>query len=187
MNSPHFIKLIDGVIVDPLVASLESKPWLFDSKKERRCAPGSPHSGVEDIWVRYNDYDNVNKPNFHDEHESVWYEEAFHLPEVFPIVFGLMSMVRGERLGGVLITKTPPGGRIEDHIDTGWHAGYYEKYYVALKCAPGAIFRFGERDMLASTGDVWWFRNDVPHEVINGSDQDRLAMIVCIKHARGLV
>jgi quercetin dioxygenase-like cupin family protein len=133
---------------------------------------------MSDIWVRYNDIKNLGE-KFNDEHDSVWYPVAKRIPEVFPIVFGIMSAVSGERLGGVLITKLPPGGKIERHTDHGWHARYYDKYYVGIQT--GGVFGFEDGDIRSNEGDVYWFDNSIPHWVINDSDKDRVSLIVCIK------
>lgn len=178
-----------GIDVTPLRLALCRQPELFGRRPQRQYAAGSPHSGMTDIWVRYNDSTPFERSGdwskINDPHESVWYPEAAALPELRPIVFDLMARVQGERLGGILITKLPPKGKIEPHIDRGWHAGYYDKYYVAVQNKPGAVFGFPEGVIRAEEGDVWWFRNDVEHWVVNGSDEDRIAMIVCIRHDRG--
>jgi hypothetical protein len=185
----NFLKVAEGIDTLPLMLALQRQPELFGRHRQRQYTEGTPHAGMTDVWVRYNDCTPFEKSGdwstFNDEHESVWYPEADSIPQVRPIVFGLMARVEGERLGGVLITKIPPGGKIEPHVDDGWHAGYYDKYYVAIHNKPRAVFGFPDGVIEANTGDVWWFRNDVPHWVINGSDDDRLAMIVCIRHSKG--
>jgi quercetin dioxygenase-like cupin family protein len=187
----NFLKVADHVNVRPLLLALQRHPEIFGLHSQRRYAPGSPHPEMTDVWVRYNDcrpFEAGQRPwsEFNDEHESVWYPEADLIPEVRPVVFDLMAAVQGERLGGVLITKLAPGGKIAPHVDKGWHAEYYDKYYVALKSDPGAAFGFPDGVIEAVAGEVYWFRNDVPHWVINGSKDDRFAMIVCIRHSRGL-
>jgi hypothetical protein len=178
MNS--FLKIAHGIDMLPLQLALQKKPHLWGQHGARKYAEASPHLAMTDIWVRYNHIDNLG-PNFNDEHDSVWYPAINDLPQVRPIVMGLMARVEGERLGGVLITKIPPGGSIAPHVDGGWHAGYYEKYYVAVKNDPGAVFGFPDGDIHANTGDVYWFRNDIPHWVNNDSSDERIAMIACIK------
>lgn len=184
-----FLKVAEGLDVLPLQLALQRQPEIFDAYPERRIGDGSPHAEMTDIWLRYNDrrpYDEKKSLlGFNDEHDSVWYPASAKLPEARPIIFGLMARVEGERLGAVLITKLPPGGRIAPHIDPGWHAGYYDKYYVAVKNDPGAYFAFDDGRIAANTGDVYWFRNDVPHWVVNESNDDRIAMIVCVKHTKG--
>lgn len=176
----QFLQLASGIDVAPLRAALESQPGLFGQLTHRAEYVNSPHTAMSDIWVRYNAYENLG-PAFNDEHDSVWYPSADHLPEIKPIVFALMHKVQGERLGGILITKIPPGGGIAPHIDVGWHAGYYDKFFIPIKSAPGALFRFPDGDINAQPGDCYWFDNSVDHSVENNSAEDRIAMIVCIK------
>lgn len=176
----HYLQLASGIDVAPLCAALNAQPELFGQHKHRAEYAGSPHTAMSDIWVRYNAYENFG-PAFNDEHDSVWYPVIDHLPQIKPIVFELMAAVQGERLGGILITKIPPGGGIGPHIDGGWHAGYYDKFFVPIQSAQGALFRFPEGDIAAQPGDCYWFDNSVTHSVENNSTQDRIAMIVCIK------
>jgi quercetin dioxygenase-like cupin family protein len=177
---------VGEVDVLPLALALRRQPELFGRHGARRYSPGSPHVGMSDVWVRYNDcaeFEAGRRPwsEFNDEHDSVWYPEADAIPQVRPIVFSIMSRVEGERLGGVLITKIAPGERVAPHVDGGWHAGYYDKFFVAVQNAPGAVFAFEDGEIHPRPGEVWWFRNDVPHWVVNESNEDRLAMIVCIR------
>lgn len=180
MDFQHIAKEID---VGPLRAALAAKPHLFGQHTARATAYGSPHQAMSDIWVRYNDIRHLG-PTFNDVHDSVWYPSYAELPELDPILFALMGFVHGERLGGVLITKLPPGGSIAAHIDAGWHASYYEKFYIAVENGAGALFRFPSGDIVAQPGDCYWFDNSVPHCVDNGSAADRIALIVCIKTAK---
>jgi uncharacterized RmlC-like cupin family protein len=131
---------------------------------------------VSDIWVRYNSMANFG-PRFNDAHNAGWYPAWRALLDLHPLVYWLMETVEGERLGGILITKLPPGGRVRTHVDQDWHANYYQKFYIALQNEPGAVFSFPERDLIAQAGDCFWFDNSVPHGVHNGSNQERLALI----------
>lgn len=174
---------LDGVLdVEPLAQRLIARPDLFGRRSTR--AETYAHGGMTDIWVRYNAPENLG-PRFNDEHDSIWYPEAQEIPEVRPICMALMSAVWGERLGGVLITKLPPGGKIHPHVDGGWHARYYSKFYVPIVNDEGAVFGFPGGEIHAVPGEVWAFRNDVPHWVENASQRDRIAMIVCIRTQGG--
>lgn len=157
----------------------------FDKIHYRRTATGSPHSEMTDIWVRYNDIsglkDTADLKYLSDEHDSVWYSVIEKIPTVKKIVFDLMYKVEGERIGGVLITKLPPGGHIARHTDAGWHAQYYDKFFVPIQIQEGAIFGFDDGDIHAKEGEAWWFDNSNPHWVTNNSNCDRIAMIVCIR------
>lgn len=182
--SENFLKIAEGVNVLPLRMALIRQPELFGKNNERATAYKSPHKNMTDIWVRYNDLKNYGE-GFNNEHDSVWYPDSALIPQVRDIVFWLMSLVNGERLGGVLITKLPAGGKIASHVDTGWHAEYYDKYYIPIQNDDGAIFGFEDGVIKPRIGDVYWFKNSNPHWVENNSSIDRIALIVCIRSQRG--
>ena len=177
-----FARIYDGFDVLPLQTALHEKSHLFGEHKTRQETYA--HTAMSDIWVRYNALNNLDpaKPaEFNKEHDSVWYPAYRELPQLKPILFGTMALVEGERLGGVLITKVPPGGSIKPHTDGGWHAGYYSKFYIPIQNDEGATFEWGDGIIAPKLGEVYEFRNDVPHWVENRSKRDRIAMIVCIK------
>lgn len=171
--------------VTKLREELVSQPELFDVYPFRRTVAGSPHSEMTDVWVRYNDIapflEAGSLDGFNNEHDSVWYPVVSKIPSVKKVVFDLMNIVEGERLGGVLITKLPPGGKIDKHTDAGWHARYYDKFYVPVLNKKGAVFGFDDGDIDPNYGDAWWFDNSKNHWVENNTDSDRIAMIVCIR------
>jgi quercetin dioxygenase-like cupin family protein len=135
---------------------------------------------MDDIWVRYNHASKIGA-GFNDEHSSVWYPVIDKIPEILPVCMKIMSAAQGERLGGVLITKLAPGKRIEPHVDRGWHAEYYQKYFVPIKNGKGAKFCWEDIEIDPRPGEVWEFDNSVTHWVENSSSEDRIAMIVCVK------
>lgn len=168
-------KISEGVNVQPMLWALQSHPELWDQNTSRTESEASPHHGLSDIWVRY--AQDITEPG---PHESVWYPCADLLP-VREIVYPLMSFVRGERLGGILITKIPAGRECKPHRDPGWHARYYDKYAVQIQSAPGQQFCFEGEALETKPGDVYWFRNDVTHWVTNPTPYDRITLICCIK------
>lgn len=183
MIKSHF-KIADGFNVLPLQQAIKRQPWLFGQHIER-CTGESPHRETTDIWVRFN----KDIPPFggkpwqfsNDEHDSQWYPSYYMLPQVRPLVFDLMHLVDGERLGAVFITKTPPGCKIHPHTDNRWHAEYYDKYYIPIQNNEGATFEFPDGVIKPNLGEVWWFDNSVDHWVNNSSTEDRLSLIVCIR------
>lgn len=182
----HFLKIAEGVDVIPLRLALHRNAQLWNQHTYRKETPGSPHSQMSDIWVRYNDaskYEAMSDfTGFNESHESIWYPSYIALPQLRPIIFGLMARVEGERLGGVFITKIPPGGRIEPHVDTGWHVEYYNtKLYVVLQTNPNCYSRVGDEVVRMQTGEVWCFDNTVEHDIWNDGDDDRITLIVCIR------
>lgn len=150
----------------------------------------SPHTQVDDIWLRFNDtslYEGKELSEYAplmDEHESICYPAWFKLSEVQPIIFDLMRLVNGTRLGRVLITRLAPGKSISAHVDGGSHAAYYERYHCILKNLPGSNFRAAEEVVCMAPGDLYWFDNSQEHEVVNHSSDDRITLIIdirCIK------
>lgn len=182
----YFHSLRQRVDVEPLRLALARQPWLWDQQPLRREMPDTPHGGMKDIWVRYNAYKNFtgDVAKFNAEHDSVWYPAWYALPELQPIVFGLMSLVRGERLGGILITTIPPGGEIASHVDDGWHVRYYDKYYVQVDSGPGALFWAEDTSFVPEVGEVYFFDNKVTHGVRNLGSATRTTLIICIKSDR---
>ena len=196
--SESFAKIASGFNVIPLQIALKRQPKLFGAIDLRRTNylqknanefEVSPHMGMKDIWIRYNDiteYINGSLPlsTLNDEHNPIWYPAYYMLPQLRPLIFDLMRIVEGEQLGGIFITKLSPGCRIEKHTDAGWHAGYYDKYYIPIQNAKGATFNFEDGVIDPQLGDVYWFDNSVPHWVENNSNEDRVSLIVTIRSDR---
>lgn len=182
--SEFFHRIADDFDVKPLRDRLVNTPGLF-GKYPYRGWGDSPHKSMTDIWVHYHDIEPYlargSLTGLSDEQEGVWYPVASQMPEVFPVVIKLMACVAAKRLGMVLVTKLPPGGRIEPHVDGGWHAQNYDKYFIPLLNRPGATFNFPDGAIAPKEGEAYWFRNDIPHWVENNSDSERIAMIVCVE------
>lgn len=165
-----------GVNVAPMLWALQSHPELWDQHTTRTESKDSPHHGLHDIWARYAEpgVDGA-KP-----HESVWYPCADLLP-VRELVYPLMVAFQGDQLGGVLITKIPPGKVCKPHHDDGWHAKYYEKFAIQIQSSPGQAFHFDGESLESKPGDVYWFDNSFTHWVTNDSPYDRITLIACIR------
>lgn len=187
----NFLKLAQGVNFLSLLHSVQRQPELWNENKLRTTHQQSPHTQVDDIWLRFNDlgkYEASEKTEGQteyagvlDEHESICYSAWHKLPEAQIIIFDLMRMVQGLRLGRVLITRLAPGKRIDPHVDGGSHAEYYERYHFILQNSPGSIFRAGNETIQANPGELWWFNNQKEHEVINNSVTDRISLIIDIR------
>ena len=188
----HFLKVMERVDVRPLADQIYMHPELWDQHSIRRDAPGSPHSQMSDIWVRFNDVTpfelHGDYSRFSDPHIPVWYPAWEALPALKPIIYNLMAKVEGEMLGGVLITRIPPDCGIEPHKDKSWHVDYFDKFYLSIQSAPGAMFGCdyeGVREELNPIpGDVWRFDNRKLHWVRNDSVRDRITLIICIHTER---
>lgn len=168
-------KIGQGMNVTPLLWALQANPQLWNEHSQRTKPAESPHREVDDVWVRY-----AAAPITAEPHESVWYASAEVLP-VREIVFPLMAMLDGERLGGVLITRIKAGHSCYPHVDEGWHARYYAKVAVQIQSAPGQMFCFEGERLETKPGDIYTFDNSFTHWVTNDTEHDRITLIACIK------
>lgn len=178
------IRLLPGQFdVAPLVAQIQRHPEVWNTHRARTEQYGTPHNGVSDIWVRYNAWENYTGdwPAFHGPHESVWYPVCQVLTEVKPLVKAVALSQRARRIGGVLITRIPPGGQVAPHVDGGWHAGYYNKFAVQLQGTKDQAFCFHDSQLSAEPGQLYTFDNSQEHWVTNDSDEDRCTLIICLR------
>ncbi len=175
----NFQLIASNVDVAPLLNAIRRQPELWDQNTLRTTHPGTSHGEVNDIWLRFNECKNAVEVV--DSTECVNYPPMFALPQARPLIFALMNRVEGERLGRVIITRLPPGGKITPHIDEGTPATYYDRYHIVLHSMPGVMFRAGDEAVNMLSGQVWWFNNNAEHEVVNNSDDDRITMIVDIR------
>jgi hypothetical protein len=175
--------LASGFDVTEAVKQLDAHPDVWNLHRERTEMYGTPHNGVSDVWVRYRDWSEYTGdwPAFHAEHVSQWYPCVSVLPAVWSLARKVKRHVGAKTLGGVLVTKIPPGGRIEPHVDGGWHAAHYAKYAVQLKGNSQQAFCFEDSELRPEPGDLYTFDNSKLHWVVNDSDSERMTLIICLK------
>lgn len=174
--------LASGFNVDDSLSEIAKHPELWNQYTMRTVAPNTPHSRVDDIWIRYNDWSNFHgdRIKFNEEHESVWYHAVEKLPSVKKLVMDVMAYVQGERLGGVFITCIPPHEYVDRHKDGGWHATYYDKFVVQLAGNADQAFCFDGIELRSDEGDLYTFDNSKEHWVINDSEDYRISLIITI-------
>lgn len=181
----NLLKLREGVDVAPITMGLARHPELWGQYTLRAKSDKSPHAGSSDIWVRYRDLKEFDGDVqcFNGPHFPIWYPAWWALPEIQPLTYDLMRTFRAAHLGGILITRIPPGGRIRPHVDSGsWHAAFYEtKLYIVLQGNDRCRNRVGEEWATMRTGEVWYFNNLIEHEVVNDGETDRITLIVCLR------
>lgn len=169
-----------GINVVPLALELKRQPQLWNQQTSRTVYDGSPHAEVDDIWVRFaGSFAATNGGE--KQHESVWLPPSDLLPSAKSHARAIMSLVQGDSLGGVLITKVPPGGKVHPHTDLGWHAEHYDKFILQVEAHPQQAFCYDDGQFVTASGDLYWFHNQATHWVINDSPVDRISMIVCVK------
>lgn len=176
--------IASGLNVQPLVKAIDEHPELWDVHRMRTEHPQSPHHDLSDIWIRYNAWENWkgDRLKFNSDHESVWYPASSVLP-VKPLIFEVMHLMQGERLGGIFITKIPSGKDCKPHIDQGWHSRYYEKFAVQLKSNSEQAFQFEGEKLVTAPGDLFWFDNAYKHWVTNPTNEDRMTLIITLRRS----
>ena len=175
----NFRQIAHSIDVAPVLSALSRHPELWDQNTLRTTHPGTAHAQVSDIWLHFNATD--NPAAVIDDRDVMPYPAWHVLPQIRPVVFGLMRLVDGVRLGRTIITRLPPGKVITPHVDGGSPATYYERYHVALQSLPGALFHAGDETVNMTTGEAWWFDNTALHSVENGSADDRIVLICDIR------
>lgn len=188
----NFERLAQGIDVMPALLSLKTNDDLWNQYTLRTMTPGSPHREVSDIWLRMNDLKKCRQadedPVFVDHRESINYPAMSRLPQIRTMVMALFQMVSGERLGRVLISRMNPGAQIGEHKDIGpdlakWYDNepYYSRFHIVLQGLPGSIFYCGDEQVNMRTGEIWFFRNDVEHSVVNNSADERIHIVCDIR------
>lgn len=172
------IRLLEsGLPVAPIYWAILQHPELWNQNTERTQDKSSPHHGLDDIWARYGDPARAVDGLPHDAH---WWPAA-DLLGIKTLCMDIMRAVDGVELGGVLITRIPPGATCKPHADPGWHARRYEKFGVQITSAPGQAFHFEGESLETKPGDLFWFDNSHTHWVTNDTPYERVTMIVCIR------
>lgn len=165
--------------VQPLVAALARQPELWNQNPIRTTHQGTVHADASDILLRYNDLN--SEVSTIDNIDNIDYPAFALLPQARALVFDLMRLVEGNRLGRVFITKLPSSGRILPHKDEGKSPEHYDRYHIILQNYLGSDFRVEDEVVCMNAGDVYWFNNKVEHEIINESIDDRISLIVDIR------
>jgi hypothetical protein len=184
LKTPSIQHIASGFDVTPLIRQLEDNQELWNAHTLRTNRYGTPHSDVSDIWVRFNAWENFDGDAVKftmEPHESIWYPCIAKIPAAWSLARKVMRFVGGKKLGGVLITKIPPGSEVKPHVDSGWHAEYYDKYAVQIKGNKDQAFCFDDAELRPESGSLYTFDNSLRHWVTNDSEEDRITMIICIR------
>lgn len=175
----HFQRLAEGIDVFPLLHAIQRQPVLWDQHTIRTTHPGTAHSAVSDILVRFNDL--ANPEAVINDREAVEFPAWKALPQIRPILFNLMRAVEGVQLGRVIITRLPPGKTITPHVDGGAPATFYSRYQICLQASPGNVFRVADDAFSMKAGEAWWFDNQQIHSVQNNGSDDRIVVIIDVR------
>tara|TARA_R110000868_G_scaffold143298_1_gene361345 strand:- start:4471 stop:5025 length:555 start_codon:yes stop_codon:yes gene_type:complete len=176
------VKLMDGINIGGVLADLDAAPDIWGVHPERVHDNG-PHAGCQDVWLRYRAKDRLLcGQDYLDPHWAEFYPAWWRLPSLRPVVFWIAGLMEATYLGGMLITRIPPGGQVKPHVDGGWHALTMNcKVYLPLRANDGCINRCGDEAAVMRPGELWTFCNQVVHSVENNGDTPRETLIVSMK------
>lgn len=164
-----------GVDTVPALVELARHPNLWDQNTIRTKHEGTAHADASDILVWFNREDD---PDIINSLDVVAYPAWRLLPAIRALVLSVLRELNAVRLGRVVISRLPAGGEILPHIDQGAPAKYYDRVHVVLQAVPGVKFRCGTESVEVHTGEVWWFNNQLMHEIQNNSGHDRVVLII---------
>lgn len=178
----QFTMVAENIPVAAINDQLAAHPDLWN-ENAARLGEGGPHEGCSDIWVRYKPkaaltgYRDFDAPHF-----AEFYPAWYALPALRPVVFGIMALAEATYLGGILITRIPPGGKVKPHADHGWHAETMNfKVWLPLRASGQCINRCGAEAVVMRPGELWAFDNAVTHSVENNGDTMRDCLIITMK------
>jgi hypothetical protein len=180
----QFLRIAQGVDTMPMLHALQRRPQLWNADRFRTTYPGTPHSEIDDILIRFSDPEKCNTVStVIGDDKPIWHPAAAVLPWK-PIVRALMDRVGAYQLDRLLVTRLKPGGRIAPHADD---QGEYvndperERYHVVLQGLPGSLYHNGDETACMLTGEVWMFEPLLVHSIENNSADDRIHLIVDLK------
>jgi len=181
---------IGTVDVVPLLMTITAKPDLWNVHKFRTTYTGTPHTDVDDIWLRFSAGPKIRDPDdiseVIEDTAPVFYPAWHELPQVRSIVFDLMRRVEAIALHRVIISRLRPGGAITAHRDADGAYTSIEsgaRYHVAVQGLPGSLYHCGGETVQMLTGQVWWFNHLETHAVENNSADDRIHLMVDVERA----
>ena len=178
----RFLKIADGIETLPLRLELARNEHLWDQRPDRRLYAGTPHAAMTDITARYMPEADLTDLEVRGrEHRNVFWPAWHALPALRPVVFGLMARVQATELGSILITRLPPGKRIEPHSDAGSWAPEYYNCKAHWTVQGSALVTCEDEVCRFQTGQVWTFDNLRVHSVENTDDEDRISVIVSMR------
>jgi hypothetical protein len=173
----NFQKLAAGIVINPLLLQVLRHDELWDKEHiESRWKEGYPEIDVSEILVRY---------PIGDESEDIqceWRASSALLPAARELSLSVMTHVRGEQLGRVVLTRLGPGKVIYPHADTvGAYTNFYTRFHVPLKSDERVVFRCGDERTSMCAGELYWFDKSLVHTIENRGLDDRINLIIDVR------
>lgn len=189
----YFRKVIDGLLVKPLLAQLARCPELWGAPsewthgKERFSVIHQADLAKSHIVLRYNRTPpgRLLSPRHWDRPAIFALTEARLLALQVLISAGVQPPI-----GRMTISRLPPGGRILPHIHLveGGRPRIFDTYQIPLQVDEGVLFGCGHEAIWMQPGTAWTFDNQLTtgrggHWVENNSQRDRISLMVDLRCA----
>ena len=189
-STRNFEQLASGLDLSLINDQVQAQEALFDKSTFRQSFKGSPFTDTQFIGCRMT-YDLDHEPTEeemlnHLKTKGVTTTNAVDLegyellPQVYGAVMHFAGVMQAEQIGRVLVTRLHPGGKIGAHKDFGAYHDFYDRFHICIG-GKGCHFRSGKEVVKMMPGEVWWFYNNVEHEVWNESDSERDHIVIDLK------
>lgn len=150
--------------------------YLWDEVTHRQDYPGSAHRDTRAIYLRW--AKEWAPECIFESLSAEWCDAASILTKTMGMVRSVLAEIRATQLGRVMLASLKPGGIINPHCDEGAYARHFNRYHVPLDSDPGNVFAVGDELVAMQVGELWTFRHDLRHSVQNGSQRERVHLIV---------
>lgn len=170
----NFVRLARNLPVGPVLAELTDNAPLWHVTNFRESYPGSSHADAQSILLRWL----PTTPGSVIGDEPTHYEAAERLPASVALAVHARKLIGGSTFGRIMLTRLPPGGQIHRHADEGAYAERFQRFHVCLDADHGSRFECGDESVHMAPGELWWFNHQIPHQVVNAGERNRLHLIV---------
>lgn len=173
----NFQTIAEKLHFPALMTALEANPEAWKEFTLRQDYAGSAHRDTESIVFCGPRPDG----DIFNDIEQTWYRPVDG-PLFVPAMQAVGACLRhitdiGDR-GRIMLVKLKAGGHITPHVDEGAYADYYDRFHLVL--SGHCDFRCGDTFYSPMPGDFFWFNHKKEHEVWNGTEEDRVHLIVDI-------
>ena len=84
----------------------------------------------------------------------------------------------GEVLARSRLMKLDAGCEVQNHVDFNYHWYTRVRIHIPVITNPAVVFHCGDEKLHMAPGECWIFDNWRRHNVVNGSDRDRIHLVI---------
>ena len=172
----NFVRIAEGLDVEPLLELLDAKPELWKEIDIRQKFTNSPHKDTESIYVR--------GPLKLSAYYVLWDTGSYDYPcmeylkpALVPLMRPILEQLEVKEMGRVLIVNLKPSGHVIKHNDQGTYADHYSRFHLVLRSNQWCSQTCGDQMQKFEAGEVWWFNHKKLHTADNVGMTDRVHLI----------